>query len=134
MKLFANNSIPTKLDYDRFDILRDGGSLAVSFFDQQGNQCELMFPVSAKSIDTDIKTYKKPIFTKWLKTIYVSKVTGIESSDFKKAEIEISWSKAHQLITRNVSDKQARCSDYPWVYETMITICKNDGKLVEKNT
>ena len=110
------------------DVYRDGGSLSVSFADNNGTQHELGFLIEHTEDQKEpLKKYQSAIIESFLKSEYVSPVTGIATEKTNIKKNTIAWSEAASLLKKIkplVKDFQ---SEYIWVFESMSIIVSNDS-------
>lgn len=109
------------------DVYRDGGSLSASFSDNSGTQHELMFLIKNTRNDREnIKKYRCAIIESFIKSEYISPVTGLKSEKIDKKEKGISWDDAISLLNKIKPHISNFKSDYLWVFSSMSTIANNE--------
>ncbi len=121
--------IPKIVKLLSLDIYRDGGSLSALFSDQEDIQHELVFLIEHADRNsyeqTEILKYRAAVIKSFLKSEYVSPVTGksIENTDIK--EENISWIEATTLLENIKPFINHFQSEYLWVFESMLKISSN---------
>lgn len=110
------------------DIYRDGGSLSASFADQDGTQHELVFLIKHTNEQNEpIKQYKEAIIESFVKSKYVSPVTGLSIDKTDKEEQKIEWNEAKDLLNKIAPFIQQFKSEYLWVFKSMEIIAGSDN-------
>ncbi|WHI46113.1 hypothetical protein [Microbulbifer sp. VAAF005] len=110
------------------DVYRDGGSLSASFRDTEGTQHELIFTIDNYASDeTDgFKFYKSASIESYIKSEYVSPITGISSPKTEKHKASISWQEAITLLSNLKRFMVGFESEYRWVFKSMVEVAGNE--------
>lgn len=118
------------------DVYRDGGSLSISFESSGGTEYTLFFGIK-HDITPEKKIlpvgYKPPVLQKYVKSEYVSKITGISHPEIGKADAEISWKEATFILDECGGFISSFEAEYSWVYPRMVEIAESEGAYHENS-
>ncbi len=125
--------VPRINKLDSLDVYRDGGSLSVTYRDDSDNQHELMFSIANRESDANKSrnTYRDASLISYIKSEYVSPVTGVASPDFEKQELAISWPEAVELLGALEPHLNGFNSEYLWVFSSMVTVASDREHSIE---
>jgi len=115
------------------DVYRDGGSLSISFKDKKGTQHELVFLIDNIESDknSEFTVYKSAVIESFIKSEYVSPITGISCPKTEIEKQEISWGLAKNILLKiEPLIKGFKC-DYMWVYQSMVTIVGSEQRAIK---
>jgi hypothetical protein len=115
----------------RLDIYRDGGSLSVSFLDQDGFEWTLLFPVCVQVVDPqsfEMCGYSAPCLERFIDTSRISHVTGLESIDVTKESAEVSWGLARRILLELSPMTSQFEADYAYVFPMMVEAAATNGR------
>lgn len=115
------------------DVYRDGGSLSVSFRDAEGTLHELVFSIDNYASDQSngFKVYKSASIESYIKSEYVSPITGISSPKTEKHEASISWQEAISLLSDLKGCMVGFESEYLWVFKSMVEVAGNEQRRIK---
>lgn len=121
----------TVIQLTSLDTYRDGGSLSVSFLDDEGVNCTLMFPINmgARSqLGFGNLGYREPRLEVFRRTERVSRVTGLSSFDSEELSEPVSWEIARSILRQVDPFIRDFDTKYARVYPEMVSIARNDGR------
>jgi len=115
------------------DVYRDGGSLSASFRDREGTMHVLRISIDNVASDSsqDLKFYKSASIESYIKSEYVSPVTGISSPKTEIKEKPVSWGDAKKLLEKLAPLVKGFQSEYLWVFDSMIIIVGNENHAIK---
>ena len=112
------------------DTYRDGGSVSLSFLDQDGVNCTLLFQVHLVARGSnEIKAlgFHTPHLEIYRKTERISPITGLSSFETEKLTESVSWESARSFLRQAEPLIEDIQTDYAHVYPEMVAIAKDDG-------
>jgi hypothetical protein len=117
------------------DVCRDGGSLSITYEDVSGNHHELIFHIDNRIGPSSgcLRKYKSAAIDSFIKSQYVSPITGIISPDFEKREMPVSWPQAAELLSKLEPYLKEFESEYLWVFADMVTVAGNEEHCIESS-
>ena len=122
--------IPNAVRLSGLDIYRDGGSLSVSFEDDAGVECTLMFPVDL--VATGGRSFKRlgyklPILQRFVARTVISPITGIERPEIDSSEVSVTWADASRILQALEHQLPGINTDYAWVFPEMLVAAEREG-------
>lgn len=111
------------------DVYRDGGSLSVSFTDEDKAEIMLFFKVNRVANEpknSEDVSYNVPVVIKSPKG-FISEVLGVGSNKRKIEEV-ITWVEALNILKMLESQIECFESEYLWVYGKMLEIAHDEGR------
>lgn len=121
----------TVVQLTSLDTYRDGGSMSVSFLDDEGVNCTLMFPINMVAhgqLEFENLGYREPRLEVFRRTERVSRVTGLSSFDLEKMSEPVSWEIARSILRQVDPFIRGFDTSYARVYPEMVAIARNDGR------
>ena len=115
------------------DVYRDGGSLSISYKDRENTQHELVFLVDNIESDknSEFTIYKSAVIESFIKSEYVSPITGVASPKTEIEKQEVSWGLAKNILSKIEPLIKGFKSDYMWVYQSMVTIVGSEQRAIK---
>ncbi|AFY39646.1 hypothetical protein Lepto7376_3443 [[Leptolyngbya] sp. PCC 7376] len=107
--------------------------MSAIYGDISGNQYELILNVDNRDTGTfsSMKAYKSASLVSFIKSEYVSPITGIVLPKFEELERAISWSDAYNLLKKLQPFIKDFDSKYIWVFGSMLTVSSTKEHCVE---
>lgn len=127
--------IPSIKSLKSLGVYRDGGSLSVTYEDEPGNHHELIFYIDNRAVGSSgyLRRYRGASIVSYIKSQYVSPITGIVLPDVEKQEIPISWPQAAELLSKLEPYLIEFESEYLWVFGDMLTVVGNEEHCIESS-
>ncbi|MFG1488406.1 hypothetical protein ABMA58_04075 [Oceanospirillum sp. HFRX-1_2] len=121
------------LELVSMDVYRDGGSLSISYKDREGTQHELVFLVDNIESDknSEFTIYKSAVIESFIKSEYVSPITGVATPKTEIEKQEISWDLAKSILSKTEPLIKGFKSDYVWVYQSMVAIVGSKQRAIK---
>ena len=115
------------------DVYRDVGSLSVSYRDREKTQHELVFLIDniASDKSAELTIYKSAVIESFIKSEYVSPITGLASPKTEIEKQEISWDVAIEILSKIEPLVKDFKSDYMWVYQSMVTVAGSEKRAIK---
>lgn len=123
--------IPTVSSLTSFNVYRDGGSLSASFFDGDGLEHTLFFPIHRvvrSDREFECLGYKPPVLQSHYRDDYTSPITGETLKSWDTKEQPVTWDDANRILDEICPLVPSFRTDYPHVFVTMVEIARTESE------